>query len=260
MIRILLLVMYILRRSLPVLLAEAFSKVSGIRKAHLKGYLRNVSGLVAKEHPGTIQANGTNKLGGRLVDQCPKLTVHLCPAQMHFIAKAFNIKCFIPQMIFYHRSCPEQEALIHGDRVLPFFWLSNFFKSHSQFTQELLLQFFTLQDQVLYPNLELFRIERFGDKIIRSGLQSFNLAFHPRPCRQDDHRDMAGPLIAFQFSRQLIPIHLRHHHIGQNQVGYMFNRLLQPLPSVSRLQHPVILPEYTPYIQAQVGVVFDNEN
>ena len=68
------------------------------------------------------------------------------------------------------------------------------------------------------------RIEGLCNVIDRTQLDAFQFAFHIRNSRDKYHRYPARPAIRPQAPHNLIPIHLRHHDIQQDQVRLGISR------------------------------------
>ena len=61
-------------------------------------------------------------------------------------------------------------------------------------------------------------------------------------------------------AHQFFAAHVRHHHVGQNQIGPEFERLLETLVAVIRRDHPVFRADGFHQKRVHVGVVFHHQN
>ena len=95
--------------------------------------------------------------------------------------------------------------------------------------------FATAPQHRFHTRHQFTRAERFGQIVIRARLQPdhFFVTVHPGG-QQDDGGIMVRPIDAHKF----IPIHLGHHDIEDDQVGFLAFRDRQGFPSIGGGHHP----------------------
>ena len=65
-----------------------------------------------------------------------------------------------------------------------------------------------------------FDIDRFGDVVGGTQGQAGTLGFDPGKCGNEDHGDRPQRRRGHDPSAGLVAIHLRHHHVEQDQIGW----------------------------------------
>ncbi len=68
-----------------------------------------------------------------------------------------------------------------------------------------------------------------GDIIHRSQLKATGLIGHIAFAGDENHRNIPRRLVCLQMAAHLVTIHVRHHHIQQNQIGMLGARHFQRL-------------------------------
>ena len=82
-------------------------------------------------------------------------------------------------------------------------------------------------------NDQLFFIKRFWNKVIASYLKTFHdICRTIQSCQKDD-RNFCRFRISFQLLRNFKATHIRHHHIQQNKIRFLFYHLIQRLTTVT---------------------------
>jgi len=79
---------------------------------------------------------------------------------------------------------------------------------------------------------EFRRFERFGEVIVCAGLEGFQFVLQAR--LRGHHQDGRGGKLRFaaQETRDLVAVHIGHHHVGDDYVGFQLVRFRQPIPPV----------------------------
>ena len=101
--------------------------------------------------------------------------------------------------------------------------------------------------------------ERFGDIIVRTYLQSFQLLFQIRFGGQYDDRYMTGAQVLLNLFAQLQAVHNGHHDIRKNQVRLLLLHERQCFLSVTRFRYVVTFSQLITQISTNIEIVFYDE-
>ena len=71
---------------------------------------------------------------------------------------------------------------------------------------------------------------------------------------------MTGPLVILQPVTEFKSVHLRHHHVADNDIGDIVNRDVPSFLPVCRFEKAIFCFEVSFYISPDVGIIFDNED
>ena len=102
-------------------------------------------------------------------------------------------------------------------------------------------------------------MERFPDIHIRTVFDTLDLIFHRRFRRKQYHRNMFGAHIVLHLLQEREPVHYRHHHIAQYQIGHHPLHLFQCLLPVARLNECIPLAQCTDDKLPYFGLVVDHQ-
>ena len=79
-----------------------------------------------------------------------------------------------------------------------------------------------------HPGFDLHYLKRFSDVVHRTRLEPFGLVFDLTQGSDEDDRNTRRAFVGLQPDAHLVPVHLRHHDVEQDQVGsvllYVFQR------------------------------------
>ena len=84
---------------------------------------------------------------------------------------------------------------------------------------------------------QLGRVERLDDVVVRADREPLELVGRQPAGRQDDHRDGGGPRVLAELPRELEPVDVGHHHVGEDQVGRLPPDQVERLLTVVRDPH-----------------------
>ena len=96
---------------------------------------------------------------------------------------------------------------------------------------ELLLQPFDAQHR-LEPRLQLRKLDRLCDVVVRAGLESFDLVLGRVERRLHDDRNERQIRVRLHAPRDFHSVDVRHHYVEEDQIGGRRLDLLQCLPPV----------------------------
>ena len=115
-------------------------------------------------------------------------------------------------------------------------------------------------EQVMRAQAQLVDGKRLHQIVLRTCTQQLDahLAFGPRG--QDEHRDRAELRPLPQYLQHVGAAHLRHHHVGHDEIGRLLHREVESRAAVGSRLHHVVAPERGGDIAAHIGVVFDDED
>ena len=108
-------------------------------------------------------------------------------------------------------------------------------------------------------DLQFFFFKRLGQVGIRPLLEPFYAGVEVGPGGKQDDGDVAGWQAAFQPSAYFVTVHLRHHHITKDDIGYFLQRYVQACFPVGSGEEPIIGPKEGGEVVGDVDVVFDDE-
>lgn len=81
------------------------------------------------------------------------------------------------------------------------------------------------------PGDEHGRLDRLGDEVGGAFADAALLLLGVVHGGDENHRDVAGGRVVLQFGENLVAVHLRHHHVEQDEVGrWLGSRDLQGAP------------------------------
>jgi hypothetical protein len=107
----------------------------------------------------------------------------------------------------------------------------------------------------IHPGQQLTRAEGLDQVVVGAGLQPLAPRLLAGPGREHDHRQSAQRCIAADGGQELEAVHLRHHHVGQQEVGPGAADRGQRLRAVAHQLHLVAGLEHPTQVLAHVGVV-----
>ena len=87
-------------------------------------------------------------------------------------------------------------------------------------------------EQRVNPCLELGEIDRLGDVVVGAGVQTFDLVLGRVERRLHDHGNEGKIFVGLQSSDDFHAVHLRHHHVEEDEIGADVLHLLQRRLSV----------------------------
>ncbi len=92
------------------------------------------------------------------------------------------------------------------------------------------------RDHVPYAHDQLGRAHGLREELVGARLQAVQLVLDAAQPRDEDDRDVPGPLVAFQAPRRLVAADARHEDVHQDQVGGVLLRQADRLLPARRLR------------------------
>ena len=102
---------------------------------------------------------------------------------------------------------------------------------------------------------QLARAERLHQVVVGAPAETFDARFFAGARREENHRNRAQLRIRAQLADEPEPVEVRHHHVGDDEIGSARARGLERGLAVGDDLHVVVLGEQPPRVLAQVGVV-----
>src|SRR5262249_26578425 len=96
--------------------------------------------------------------------------------------------------------------------------------------------------------------------IVRPGFHPLDARLFARASRKQNDWDGLQPLVGAQFAQQPEAVKIRHHHVGQHEVGRALTNRIQRRFSVGNGFNFVLPAEQPPQVIAHVGVVVGQQN
>ncbi len=113
----------------------------------------------------------------------------------------------------------------------------------------------------LHPRDQLALVHRLGEHVVRAVLQELDAILHPRQRGHDDHRHEPRRLPLPQGPADREAVHDRHHHVEEDEVGRVVERLLDGLFAVAGADRLVAEPaEHELEIPDDIRLVVDDEH
>ena len=133
----------------------------------------------------------------------------------HFTGKDVDIEICIIQVAFDNIHCSVEHLFIH--------WIGSqhLCKSLRLLTEFLLQQSAGVHEVITTRNQQVC-IKWFGDIIVRTDLQSFDIVLYGRACSQQHNRDMASVEIRLDPFTKFRTGHTRHDNIAQYNARHLF--------------------------------------
>lgn len=104
-------------------------------------------------------------------------------------------------------------------------------------------------------------VHRLGQEIVGASRQPLHAILGVAECRHHDHRHMRRVGIGLQPAADLEPVHARHHHVEQDQIGLLADGGLERLRAIARRNHLVIFAGQLGFQHLDVGAdVVDDQN
>jgi hypothetical protein len=90
-----------------------------------------------------------------------------------------------------------------------------------------------------HPGQHLFGLDRLGDVVGGADAQAGHLLRHVAERRQEDDDRLAGLRARLERTADLEAVHLRHHHVEQDQIGVRLGRDVEGRLAAARRQDAV---------------------
>ena len=114
--------------------------------------------------------------------------------------------------------------------------------------------------QILDACFQVSGTEGFGDVVVGTILQSFELALNRSFCRKQDNRNVTGGHIRTQLFRHGDAVLAGHHDIADDDVGQQLQCLVQSLYAVFGLHHAIISRKDAAQEQAKFRIVLHQQH
>ncbi len=102
--------------------------------------------------------------------------------------------------------------------------------------------------------------ERFTDVVDPAGFEACDLVGRVGQRGDEDHRDPGRRRVALQASTDLVPRHIRHHHVQQDQVRRLRARQFDRALAILRKQQPILALQYLAQQQQIAAFVVDGQD
>ena len=179
--------------------------------------------------------------------------MELRAAESNFAPESDDVEIGVRQIRLHDAEDFLEEGLVHGRHA-------HLARLQHDRPAESLAQQPPLLDEIPHLHQQLRRIERLDEIGVGANVESHQLVVAAGPRGEQDHGNVAGPLVTLQRATELVAVHLRHHHVTDDEIGKRGDREIESLGAVIRFEHAIerlqLLAHEMPYAE----VVLDDQH